>query len=272
MHNSNRRLILPGRGVSVVGVLMILIGVAGLILGQMLIASLTRDFRASLEVSRSAVATIGDTVETIGEVNDGTNATLRSAAAAASSAAGSTSDAAAGLERLASFMEEDLPEDIEAMNSALPGAIDAADTVDATLSALSLIGVDYAPEEPFGESLRRIERALDGLPEEIRNQGSALGLVVPSSQTMAGDVEILASDLEELASDLAEVDVLGDSYETTVAEAETAIANAGSSLDRTVIFLRIVAILAALGASMIGLALMSIDRRLSDAEFGSDTA
>lgn len=242
---------------------MILAGVIGLFLGMLLVGSLTRDFRASLEVSRSAIGTIGETVEMIAEVNEAASGTLGSASTAANSAAGSTRDAVNGLEDLAVFMEEDLPADLEAIRSALPGAIDAADAVDATLGALSLIGVDYAPDEPFGESLRRIEQALDQLPEEVRSQGSSFALLVPSARSMADDVEEFASDLEELRAALLELGGLTDSYTVTVSEAEATVENASSSLDRTELFLRLVVVVAALAAVVVGLALLDIDRRLA---------
>ncbi len=192
------------------GVFMIVAGVIGLILGMLLVGSLTRDFRASLDVSRSAIGTIGETVEMIAQVNEAASGTLGSASTAAESAADSTRDAVVGLEDLAVFMEEDLPADLAAIRSALPGAIDAADAVDTTLGALSLTGVDYAPDEPFGESLRRIEQALDQLPEEVRTQGTSFGLLVPSARSMADDVEELDAGLEELNSALLEVDGLAD--------------------------------------------------------------
>lgn len=249
--------------VSGAGVFMIGVGVIGLILGMLLVGSLTRDFRASLDVSRSAIGTIGETVEMIAEVNESASGALSSASTAANSAAGSTRDAVNGLEDLAVFMEEDLPADLEAIRSALPGAIDAADAVDATLGALSLIGVDYAPDEPFGESLRRIEQALDQLPEEVRSQGSSFGALVPSARTMADDVEEFAADLEELNSALSEVDRLADSYTVTVSEAEATVENASSSLDRTVLFLRLIVVVAAMAAVVMGLALHDINRQLA---------
>ncbi|MFP4074705.1 MAG: hypothetical protein ACLFVZ_11775, partial [Actinomycetota bacterium] len=234
-----------------------------LILGMLLVGSLTHDFWASLDVSRSAIGTIGETVEMIAEVNEGAGTALSSASTAADSAADSTRDAVVGLEDLAVFMEEDLPADLEAIRIALPGAIDAADAVDSTLGALSLIGVDYAPDEPFGESLRRIEQALDQLPEEVRNQGSSFGLLVPSARAMADDIEILATDLQELNSALLEVDELADSYTITVSEAEATVEDASSSLDRTVLFLRLIVVVAAMAAVVLGLALLDIDRRIA---------
>ncbi len=253
---------LPERAVSGVGGFLVLVGVVGLILGLIIIDSLSRDFEASLEVTQDAVTTIGETIELIDGV-EGADSTLRSASAAASSAAGATRDAVSGMEGLVMFMDEELPADIDAIARALPGAIDAADAVDDTLGALSLIGVDYAPEEPFGESLRRIQEALGGLPDDVRSQSTALRRLMPSARALADDVEMLGQDLDELSSSFGDVSGLAESYGGTVADAGATVARAQGSLDRTVLFLRITLILAALAAMAAGAALISLDRRFA---------
>jgi methyl-accepting chemotaxis protein len=173
---------------------MILLGVIGLVVGLMVIESSTSDLRASLEVSRSAVRTIGDTVDIAAELAEGTTDAMRSASRAAASAGAATRNAAEGIDGVASFLRQDLPEDIDAIRRALPGAIGAADAIDSTLGALSFVGLDYSPEEPFGESLRRIQSALDELPAEVRAQSEALALLAPAAEEVAGDVEDLAAD------------------------------------------------------------------------------
>jgi methyl-accepting chemotaxis protein len=246
---------------------MILLGVIGLVVGLMVIESSTSDLRASLEVSRSAVRTIGDTVDIAAELAEGTTDAMRSASRAAASAGAATRNAAEGIDGVASFLRQDLPEDIDAIRRALPGAIGAADAIDSTLGALSFVGLDYSPEEPFGESLRRIQSALDELPAEVRAQSEALALLAPAAEEVAGDVEDLAADLDELRLTLVDVDQLAESYSATVIQAETAVTDTGLSLDRTILFLRIMIVLAALGAVILGYALITIDRSLRTRPF-----
>lgn len=253
----------PARGVLAAGYLLVALGVVGVVLGLMLIDSLTADFRASLRVSRSAVASVGETVEVVEDVALATADSIGSISRTASSTAAATDAASDGLANIARFLNQGLPADIEAIQSALPGAIDAADAVDTTLSALSLFGVDYAPEEAFGESLRGVEDTLRTLPTEIRRQGSSVQALVPLADTLAGDVAELAGKLDGLEASLIDVQLLADSYRSTIEEAESAVVGADRSLNRTVLLLRVVLALAAAGSITTGLALVSIHRILS---------
>lgn len=252
-------------GIFGAGVFLLAASLFGLALGLMVIDSLTRDLTASLEVSRSAVGSVGDTLEIVTQVTDGTSGSIESAATSASSASQTARTAAGALTNLADFLDEDLPENIEAIRSALPGAIAAADAVDTTLSALSLFGVDYSPEEPFGDSLRGIQTAIASLPAEVRMQSQSLRTLVPSAEILATDVGELARSLEEMNEGLEGVDDLTDSYSATVDQATEAIDQTETSLGRTVLLLRLLVILVAVSAAVIALGLISIDRTLNRA-------
>lgn len=241
---------------------MLVASVGGLILGLLLVDSLTEDFEASIDVSQSAIASIGDTIDVVNDLAGGTSAAIEAASQSASSAAETTRDASVGIHNVADFLDSELPEDIEAIQSALPGAIGAADAIDSTLGALSFFGVDYSPEESFGVSLRRVQTALVTLPDEIRSQSETLRSLAPSADDLADDVEGLAQSLEELSDGLSGVDALTDSYAGTVAEAEAAIDQTGSSLDRTILLLRSLVVLTAAAGAVVGLALISVDRAL----------
>lgn len=244
------------------GIFMLVASVGGLILGLMVIDSLTEDFRASVEVSRSAIVSIGETISVANELADATSASIEAASESASSAADTTRDASAGIQNVADFLDSELPQDIEAIQSALPGAIGAADAIDSTLGALSLFGVDYSPDEPFGVSLRRVQTALLTLPEEIRSQSETLRSLAPSADALADDVEGLAQSLEDLREGLSGVGALTDSYAGTVAEAEAAIEQTGSSLERTILLLRSVVVLTAVAGAVLGFALIAVDKAL----------
>lgn len=251
------------RPIFAAGVFIIGLGIVGFVVGWITIQSLTSDLRASLAVSRSAVVTIGETVELAAELAEGTTDAMDSATLAASSAADATRTAATGVSEVVVFLEADLPQNIEAIRRSLPGAIGAADAIDTTLGAISLIGLDYSPDEPFGDSLRRIQAALEELPDVVREQSDALSLLVPAAERVADDVDGLAGDLGELSSSLVEVDALAEMYSDTVTQAEAAVVDTTASVDRTVLVLRILLTVAALGAVVLGYALLVIDRELT---------
>ncbi len=258
-------------GVLPAGYLLIVLGLLGAILGSMLIASLTADFRASIEVSRSAIASIGETVDVIDDVAIATTESIGSISRSASSAAATTESARDGLANVAEFLDRGLPRDIEAIQGALPGAISAADAIDTTLGALALFGVNYAPEEPFGDSLRSVQDTLANLPEEIRQQSASIQTLVPLADTLASDVSDLAQSLEDLESRLSGVQALAATYDATIVEAQMALEGTDQSLGRTVLLLRIVLGLASAGSVVVGLALISIHRALGHNDWKHET-
>lgn len=253
----------PVPGVLAAGYSLIALGLVGMVVGSLLIESLTADFRSSLRVSRSAITSVGETVEVVESVALATADSISSISRSAASAAATTETARDGLAGVAEFLDQDLPSDIDGIQAALPGAISAADAVDATLGALTLFGVGYAPDEPFGDSLRRVRDTLQTLPDQIREQGSSVRALVPLADTLAGDVSELASSLDALETRLTEVQRLAASYNTTIEEAEAAVENTDRSLDRTVLLLRVVLGVAAAGSIITGLALISIQRALT---------
>jgi hypothetical protein len=244
------------------GMTMIAVGILGLVLGLVLIQALTSDLRATVGATGSAVDTIEETVIVVGDLADGASGALTSASDAAASAADATALTSEALVEVATFLEGELAPNVEAIHRSIPGAIDAADAIDSTLGALSLFGLDYSPEEPFAESLRRIESALDGLPAEIRGQAEVLKDLGPAAGGAASDVTVLADDLAEMTATLGEMKALSARYAASVTEAETAVDETAGSLDQTVLLLRVVVVLAALGAAIVGIALISIDRVL----------
>ncbi len=250
---------------------MIALGILGAVVGSLLISSLTADFRASLEVSRSAISSIGETVDVIDDVAIATADSIGSISRSASSAAATTEAARDGLANVAEFLDRGLPKNVEAIQQALPGAIGAADAIDTTLGALSLFGVNYAPAEPFGDSLRRVADTLETLPNEIRRQSESIQTLVPLSGTLAADVEDLAKSLEDLESRLAGVRALAATYNATIVEAETALEGTDRSLGRTVLLLRIVLGLASVGSVVVGLALISIHQALERNHLSEET-
>jgi ABC-type transporter Mla subunit MlaD len=233
-----------------------------LVLGLILVESLLADLSASFRVSESAVVAIGETVDVvegsvarIDESLDAASASLRSVATAADIAN-------EGLVDVAGFLEEDLPNDIEAILVAMPAAIQTASAIDSTLSALSFFGVGYSPEEPFDDSLRRVERALSDMPDDLRAQSETIRALVPAVGSLGRQTERLAEAIDEIEADLDEIGDLVVSYRVTIAEAQTSIEETSSSLGDQAWLLRLLIVLLALGGVAVGSALISLARGL----------
>lgn len=257
----------PGRATLIrnAGLVTAILSILGLVAALLLVGTLSDDYRATVSVSRSALDVIGETIASVDEIANGTTESLASAGASVESAASTLDDAVVALEQVTVFLDEDLPGHLNSIRTAMPAAIQAANAIDGTLRALSLFGVDYDPEEPFGESLARMEDALEGLPEDLRAQSEAIRLLIPSATDLSAQTDDLASDMEQLSESLEGFTSLTGRYEETLAEAEAGIDRTSDSVESTIWLVRVLAVLAGLGGATVGMALMSVGDALAHA-------
>lgn len=241
---------------------VVLLSVIGVVIAMVMTQTLSRDVRSSISVSNAALDVIGETIETFDEVAAGTANSLDSTSDSIVSASVTLDGALTTLEGVADFLEGELPETLESVQTSMPAAIQAANAVDRTLRALSLVGVEYDPDEPFGESLSRVNTALSTLPNEIRTQSESLRLLIPSAEQLAGDTEGLASSLEEVEESLAGFTSLTATYQATIDEAETTIAATSETIDLNIWMIRALILTTGLLGVLVGMVLWSLAQRL----------
>lgn len=242
------------------------LSILGLVAALFLVESIANDYRASVSVTRSAVDVIAQTISAVDDIADGTTESLSSASASVDQASTTLDDAVVTLGEFAAFLEEDLPVQLETIRSAMPAAIQAADAVDGTLRALSLFGVAYNPDEPFGESLARIDEGLAGLPDDLRTQSEALRVLIPSAADLAAETGDLSGDLTRLADSLEGFTSLTGEYQETITEAQETIEGTSDSVESTIWLFRILAAIAALAGATVGMALISVSGALANAQ------
>lgn len=248
---------------SVAGWITAFLSISGMIIGLALVNSLSTDVRSSVSVSQTALGAISRTIEAVDDVAGDTSTSLTSATASVASVSATIEGASSAIDGVASFLDEELPNTLGSVQASLPAAIQAANAVDGTLRALSLFGVDYNPDEPFGESLSRVSAALATLPSELRAQSEALRLLVPSAGQLAGQTDQLAVSMADLTTSLDGFASLTDDYRTTITQAESTIERTSASVDSSVILIRLLVIGAALSGLIVGAALISIGRTLN---------
>ena len=248
--------------IRITGALVAVLSVAGLVVGLLLTRSLGDDVRATVSVSRSALEAIDLTVEAVDLVAADTAASLDSASGSVESASATVDGAVVAIEELTDFLDEELPETIESIQSSMPAAIQTANAVDGTLRALSFFGVDYDPEQPFGESLADVNRALAELPGELSVQSESLRRLIPTTEELADETGALSSAMEELTESLEGFTVLTESYETTLAEAQVAIDRTDESVEASLWMIRALVIGMATAGVAVGLSLFAIARSL----------
>jgi hypothetical protein len=115
--------------------------------------------------------------------------------------------------------------------------------------------VDYRPEEPFDESLSRINSALASLPDDLRTQSQSIRELIPSGEALVGEIDQLSTQLDGLGESLERFTTLAETYKSTIIEAEATIALADGSIGWRIWLLRALFVLAAIVGMSAGAAL-----------------
>ena len=245
-----------------VGVLALLTSLVGMVVGLILVDSVSGDLDGSVGLSESALQSVDETLDLLegvaAEVDDG----LATAADSIDGAAVGVDAAAGRLEDVADFLGGELQANIEAIHGSMPAAIQAASAIDATLRALSLLGVDYNPDEPFDVSLMAVEAALADLPGQLGAQAEAIRALVPVSREFAGDAATMAESFSSLAVELATSKELIDSYRATLAQAEGVVDQTGSSLTANIWLIRLMIVMMALTGAGLAIGMIVLGRGL----------
>lgn len=247
---------------TVAGIVAIVMSLIALVVGLITVGTTAGDLRQTVRISGSAVEVIADTMTVVDDATSEIKDGLDAAAEGVAGVSATTTVAASGLEDVAVFLETDLPEDLEAIRSSMPAAIQAAGAIDSTLRALSFVGVDYNPAQPFDQSLIAVEDALADLPDDLRSQAEALRELVPATADLGGEADRLAIALRRVGEDLDEVKAITGSYTDTLAEAREAITRVDSSFGRNIWLLRLAIIAMGFGGVAVGIGLMITGRAM----------
>ena len=244
------------------GVLALVTSLVGMVVGLILVDSVSGDLGGSVGLSESALQSVDETLDLLegvaAEVDDG----LAAAADSIGGAAEGVDNAAGQLEDVAEFLDGELRANIEAIHGSMPAAIQAASAIDATLRALSLFGVDYNPDEPFDVSLMAVEAALADLPGQLGAQAEAIRALVPISREFAGDAAMMAESFSSLAVELATSKELIVSYRATLAQAEGVVDQTGSSLTANIWLIRLMIVMIALTGAGLAIGMIVLGRGL----------
>lgn len=171
----------------------------------------------TLEQTQATLIAVNDTLDTASQTTDNLSRTLY--------------DTQPLLEGITAVIAEQAPQNIEAVQSAIPNIAAVGGVVDDALTNLSNfgisqtipipfnpitldfdLGIDYQPVEPFDESLAAIGTSLDGLPEQLRSLRSDLEVATANLGTVGADIETASGDLEAINAQIAAFIPLLDDY------------------------------------------------------------
>ncbi len=245
---------------TVSGVVALVGSIAGLILGLIMVNNLSDYLTQSVAISESALAAVEETLDVLESVAVEVDEGIGAAAASIASVSEAVLTASGELDDVAGFLDGELQTSIEALLDTMPAAIQTAGVIDTTLNALSFLGVDYDPEQPFDASLMAAEDALEAIPPQLTAQAETIRALVPVSEQFAEDAAATAAAFDALRVELESSQQLIDSYRATLDEAQGVIESTASSLSATTWLLRLIVVLMAVTGSAIAVGLITLGR------------
>ncbi len=167
----------------------------------------------------------------------------------------------------------DVARSLESTVDAMPGIIRTGLVIDRTLSALTLLGVDYDPAVPLDTALESIRDSLAPLPDEIREQSQLLDEAADDLAQIAESSGNLAASLLEIRIDLLEAEDIVDEAARGVDEMSTQFVELAEDFDtyRAWVPWLIAAASLALGAVGFAVLVMGIER-MRQLESGESSA
>ena len=231
------------------------------VLGWVLIGSTREALLDSLEVTAGALDLAAGTIATV----DGAFTDVAAALDTTEDALGDASEALSTIgvvtQEVSVLLGDEIPSQVEAVLAAFPPLVDTARVVDRTMRALTIVGVDYDPEQPLDETLEEIASSLEPLPDRLRGQQQNLAdaadevvILAVSLGELSGDVAALRGRLDDTAS-------LVEGYEQAAAQATEVVARLSDDLARQTALARLAAVALAVALAVASSVPLVIGRR-----------
>lgn len=216
------------------GLLMLVVGIGGIVLavfgarlGRNLVDRVAANFDQTLQLTSQSLETVSETLVLAKTSITDVNTVMETAETTADNLAQSVSDTRPLLSQISSVASEQVPDSIETIEEAFPSLEQVAGVIDRTLVTLNNfrideevlgfplqydLGVDYAPDVPFDQSVRELGEGLDGLPESLRTLQVYINVTNGNLQTVSQDIRTLADDLNTVNGRINELDPILDEY------------------------------------------------------------
>lgn len=214
----------------------------------MVVGRLGDSLRQTIDVAATTIDAVDDTVDAAAATLQATASSLDNAAGAIRSTDAAFDATSIVLVEMADVVGGELPDSLEAIERGLPTLVRVGAVIDSTLGTLAVFGVPYDEDASLGSAFGEIERSLDGVPDRLRQQGALIDDVRENLRAVDDSVVSVGDDLEAVRATLQDAANVLDEYETTAAEARLVIATADSDLETTQLLIRVLIVIATIGA------------------------
>lgn len=216
------------------GVVMLLIGLGGIVLaifgarmGYRLVDRIATNFDETLQLTSQSLDTVLETLALAKRSIADVNTVMDTAESTADDLAQTVTDTRPLLGQISDVASTQVPDSLETIQQAFPSLEQVAGVIDSTLTTLNNfridenilglnlqydLGVDYAPEVPFDQSVKELGEGLEGLPESLRTLEIYINVANNNLQTVSQDIRNLADDLSTVNGRINELDPILDEY------------------------------------------------------------
>jgi hypothetical protein len=253
------RLAVPGRLAWVwvaSGILGIVGGVGGAVVGW---AAVSASADAAVTTSDEAAAALESVVELTSSL-DGTLASvtdaLRDVQITVADGSVRLTQLAAATGDLADVVSSDVPRAVDGVVDALPSLVATAGVVDTTMRTLSLIGVDYTPDEALDDALVRIQDELAVIPPRLRAQSGRLEAAADGLSSFSSSALDVSTQIAGIRAALAEAGRLVGTVEASSREAVNVARDMASRIPRQAVLFE--AVVVVLGGFVAGTATLPL--------------
>lgn len=155
----------------------------------------------------------------------------------------------------ATLLNEDIPDQVVAIQAAMDGLIDTANVVDGILGALSFVGVDYNPAVPLDEALVDVSMELGELGASLSGNAEDLFSLAVSLNRLTEEIGSTGDSLAGITGQIEESRTLIAEYQATSGEAQILLEEASARLAGQVWIVRIFGVVLLL---FLGIALSAV--------------
>jgi len=210
-----------------VGVIGIALSVAGIIVGRQLVDAIGAGIQSNLQLTSQSLETVEETLllakTTISDVNSG----LETVETTTTDLGRTINETRPLIDQVNQVASSDVPDSIEAVQTALPNMVEVAGIIDDTLTTLNNfridenilglpiqydLGINYNPDVPFDDSVLAMGESLEGLPETLRSLQIYMNVTNNNLQTISLGLNRVARDLNTINGRIAAVDPLLNEY------------------------------------------------------------